>query len=655
MSDQLIHDMETETKNFLDTFIEKRGVIKTKGSAYIQQYPVFIIDAPWRIEQGIDDGKTVIPLTFILRDAIGLEIETISVSYSFSTNARQKRERKCFVSKILKRTWKHLIDFPIHAKVNKRYWTYPEDGEAEKDFLSIPISKLKNVENGDDVYLRFKLIGSEKFPEKVLKIFIASNPLPYSRNKNWLYGDTHYHSSYTNDIKEFGNPLADTARAARCIGLDWMIITDHSCDVIDNNPYIHDQPIKASQIWQEFNQKVDEINKAYKGSFHFIPGQEVSVIGSDSNQIHLLVFRDKPHTFIPGAWSDKKEFWDKYKKKKQFFLSKDQIQMLDHLFGTIHTLDQVLNKPKKTAKNSISKTVCEQKLLAFAAHPTTAPLDWSSDDIDLLLDTCGKNGCGLEAWNSNYKKTSKNEDNPNKKWIENKKNPKQIEDGVELWEKYLQKIIDEKKSMQFPLLGGSDAHGSFNFSIDWGIDFKEFDYFVVHDNCLGKVRTLIDVRDRKGKTPTIKDITTAIRKGKCIVTDGPVVDFQLAFNNTVSRIGDVLDIDKNGDLIMSVHAESNQEEFGDIKEFTLHYYFEEFDRPKELLIPYKVQKGALKTTPVEIPKGRGYFRLSLQTQRTFKDKKLKFEEKFFSFTNPIWIRSSIPGQKLKIYCKNRLD
>jgi hypothetical protein len=36
---------------------------------------------------------------------------------------------------------------------------------------------------------------------------------------------------YTNNIAEFGMPIPATRRAAAAIGIHWMTITDHSCDL----------------------------------------------------------------------------------------------------------------------------------------------------------------------------------------------------------------------------------------------------------------------------------------------------------------------------------------------------------------------------------------------------------------------------------------
>ena len=80
-------------------------------------------------------------------------------------------------------------------------------------------------------------------------------PLPLRDSPQWYYGDTHYHSNYANDFKEFGNPVPDTRVAAECIGLDWLVITDHSCDLVDANPYWEEA--LADSRWAELGLEVE--------------------------------------------------------------------------------------------------------------------------------------------------------------------------------------------------------------------------------------------------------------------------------------------------------------------------------------------------------------------------------------------------------------
>ncbi|MEA3282245.1 MAG: hypothetical protein U9Q68_06730 [Euryarchaeota archaeon] len=62
---------------------------------------------------------------------------------------------------------------------------------------------------------------------------IVNNSLPTVTN--WYAGDTHYHSSYTDNLVEFGFPVEATVEAGKSVGLDWNAITDHSFDVGDSN------------------------------------------------------------------------------------------------------------------------------------------------------------------------------------------------------------------------------------------------------------------------------------------------------------------------------------------------------------------------------------------------------------------------------------
>ena len=73
------------------------------------------------------------------------------------------------------------------------------------------------------------------------KIKVLNNDLP--KIDNWYCGDTHYHSSYTDTwwgileyagYGEVGGPIEMAVESLDSIGLDWVIVTDHSNSFGDN-------------------------------------------------------------------------------------------------------------------------------------------------------------------------------------------------------------------------------------------------------------------------------------------------------------------------------------------------------------------------------------------------------------------------------------
>jgi hypothetical protein len=114
--------------------------------------------------------------------------------------------------------------------------------------VMLPLQGLKPAGRGDTVHLRITFNGSAQpyeetqIIERHIEIFLPQHALPLSRAalpsgpRHWFYGDTHYHSAYTDDFKEYGAPLPATRQAAQALGLDWIVVTDHSCDLDEIDP-----------------------------------------------------------------------------------------------------------------------------------------------------------------------------------------------------------------------------------------------------------------------------------------------------------------------------------------------------------------------------------------------------------------------------------
>ena len=102
-------------------------------------------------------------------------------------------------------------------------------------------------------------------------------------------GDTHVHTIFSQSILEFGNPIAATKEAAKSIGIEWVVVTDHSSD-FDN---WKDNSI--DNAWERIGQDVDEVNAA-DPSIVFIKGLEVSLLNAQRELVHFLAY---PNPNIP--------------------------------------------------------------------------------------------------------------------------------------------------------------------------------------------------------------------------------------------------------------------------------------------------------------------------------------------------------------------
>ena len=184
---------EQRQVQFFQDILESRGVIgrREDGERYTAGLPgpEFWVDAPWRLEpphDGQDADQQEIPFTFIVRDLEG-SLDTIAL-YDLSEAGK--------------------LVWSAHGPglVPGRFWVSRTTLRRGQFKPAGGRLKLKAVFTGE-----WYVLGIRKSTkEQCLSIYLATEPLPLRDTSQWYYGDTHYHSDYTNDIKEFGGPVVDT-------------------------------------------------------------------------------------------------------------------------------------------------------------------------------------------------------------------------------------------------------------------------------------------------------------------------------------------------------------------------------------------------------------------------------------------------------------
>ncbi len=587
--------------------------------------PEFWADAPWRIEPDQDD----ILLLFLVRD----------------TNIKPPAMGPWRLDMLKIDQW--LPDIPWDPVMTLLPTDLPKvdnQGMFQRrtwwHSLKIPLEKFQGIVRGDTLRMRVGFHGSYYPYEKLspiyinLETFLAKHALPLSRSANskhprqWFYGDTHYHSVYTNDIKELGNPVPESCAAANAMGLDWLVITDHSCDLDDVDPDVGPQT-----RWERL--KADTTNPGISNDqFRCILGEEITLRGKGENLIHMLAFGGM-HDMIEGAFLPNQggfmtEIFQENLKKwlekiaKEGGYPKDETQ---RLFGTVHPFEKVLS-------------MLPEETLLFAAHPfqmaqPPPPGKWDKEYLYHPRLT------GYEFWNARIRRKTHLTLNPfsRKAWVDpaklienDQKRIKKVKGWADNeWDLALRRGLanwgptEAMPGLRPVFLAGTDAHGSFNYSVGMSWDYRR--RLMVDDDALGKVRTVVYVANSyTDEVPPESEILSAIQKGSCVVTDGPIITFSLEQNGTIVQLGEVLTAVGDQDIVLDIQAFSTPE-FGPVDQVELVTCFRHYRKPNKTII----KKGTHAT--LQLDGMQGFCRLFAQTQGP--DGQL-----FCCFTNPIWVRTS---------------
>ncbi|MBN1658601.1 MAG: hypothetical protein JXA93_09385 [Anaerolineae bacterium] len=599
-----------------------------KGAGHL--IPTYWADAPWRLEPGCD----TIPFSFIVRDGpnAGVHLDEIVV-FEAPDDDHPWAEKP----------WEEVHSF-THGlgRVNRRLWAYRPSGSPSGPPPSLPLSAFKTAARGQRLLLTVVFrgwcgpagLGVPVDAVRPLAIEIAAEPLPLRTSPQWYYGDTHYHSSYTNDVKEFGNPIADTRAAAMAIGLDWLVVTDHSVDLAANNPYW--ESLHAATPWGDLGFEIQSLSD---DRMRLLRGEEVTVLGipgQGDNTLHMLVLGPTLGKLIPGAFARKNLLSAVAQALPDF--AED---LFKHLFGPIYQLEAVLtgvNRKGKVEPKLVGHSVHAQGALAFAAHPAAiaqAPGGfWEFHDLAQSIH-------GMEAWNGTMRFHAGKEENPFDHWEPAKPwHESASAEGIEVWDRML-RYRAAQADPRFVLLAGSDAHGSFNWSEGWWVDWNGFR---ADDNALGKARTLLHLpqRDPAGprRAPTEQEIATALRTGSCVVTDGPVLNFTVTVEGEEASLGQILHVDGDTDLHIGVQAFFT-DEFGPVEWVDVRYYFGGMN--DTMCARIRWAPGTTQVIAQDLPAGPGYIRLATATDQD--------GATYRCFTNPIWLRFAEPTpRRLSVTC-----
>ena len=210
----------------LVAYTEMHYRFKLTGSRYFKKEPEILADMPHRLIVNHD-----LPILILVKDAdkYPIFLDKISIELSSSDSGQ--------ISK--------TID--IQKNISEHFWN---------QIIQIDKTHLKG-ETKVNVLFRYRMNN---------KVITCTNhnlallpPSPFSVNVNQdqtpgndkiLWGDIHYHSNLTEDMVEFGAPIAPTRDIGNSLGLSFFCTTDHYYD-LDDLPGSCTKPDKNLKKWND--------------------------------------------------------------------------------------------------------------------------------------------------------------------------------------------------------------------------------------------------------------------------------------------------------------------------------------------------------------------------------------------------------------------
>jgi hypothetical protein len=500
----------------------------------------FIMDAPWRVV----DAQTPIPVTIILKDC---DVDDV----------RELHWIRCrdVTGSSATTLWNHDFDDErIGDDASESdFWTYitlVTEGHPSLPNGTLLTPAALGYSAGDVIALEVSIYYRDDWfnytETRRLRVHVGSGAFPYPAG--WYGGDAHYHTMYTNNIAEFGSPLPAVRYAAAAIGLQWVAVTDHSCDLDETGDGSYSY---ATHAW-EWTLQAPAGTATYVRDV-FAHGSAWGGLGADVAELDGPDLRLARAVELNLASID----GDSYEKTLHcLFHNPDYIASpLSGAFGERPVTPSLPDGLDQLAMEGF----------AYAAHPMYdlgsewGGIDWSVNgtrwgDEDLAAALAHASFAGLEAFNTRETRSSTDQNDP---WGDfdagvpaSLPYPQELLQGISLWDALLREALVGVTPGETPrkvfLAGGSDAHGDFNYATYFALDSY------ATDNALGKVQTVVFVPGAysPGNLPPMPVILAAYRAGRSVVTDGPFLEFGVDANGD-GDCYDAQDLMPGGDGVLA--------------------------------------------------------------------------------------------------------
>lgn len=547
-----------------------------------------------------------------------------------------------------------VLDDTYYVNVNRRFWYFT---------ITIPPEKLAGLDDAIDIEVYFSL-DWETDDIQYFRVFRYDDNLP--KLSGWYRGDPHYHTVYTNNSAEFGLPLSSTKEIAKAVGLDWVSSTNHSCDY-DN------YGLDMKENWNRETSEIQSLN-SQDTSMIFIHGMEASVNNSAGQTIHMLSY---PNPASPYA-----------------------IPYLGDGNGD--------TTPTSISINDLLDSLTKYGGFSYAAHPFAGQDKlsslinggvWNVSDADFLANGAAITGhdvviCndlsnasdvfspnsnevfkdrlkGGQIWNyRNALKTTDQKWNPWNDTYDSGITPFAAYDTTDTYyhyNRFLQNIevakflnikalrrknADETlQNYRFYFSSGSDAHGDFNFS---NTNFVYGFTLDISDAAIGKPSVLVYCPSGMGSEGG--NILSALKKGRAIMSDGPVISEGLDINNDQNDeyiCGDEFIPDEFQYLDSRIHLQiANTPEFGVIQKCKIIFGSQNGEHEFLVNVPSSAQSfgecfsldsliSLMEQYDTILDLEYFYVRSELHTHRNYGPQSAIYcdtAQDFHSYTNPIWIK-----------------
>jgi len=426
----IISDKWLEIVPLIGLYAETHFRFRIPFSRYFKKEPELIFDTPWRLEPGQN-----LCVFLVVKDAHLYPVQLNSVEIDVFQN-----NQKCCTQK----------------------WILNKDVQGRQVDFEFLFSDCELPSGEIEIFprLTYSLAGKQlemlidnysQTHKNPLRVTVAREVLP--KIDGWQIGDTHLHTSLTNDQIEFGASLKQTQKAALLLGLDFIAATDHSYDLDDElENYLENDP--DLKKWKKSRDQIADMNLS--NNLTIIPGEEISVANTRGDTVHFLHFNDP--VYFPGS-GDSGEDWPKVK---------SQISIDD-------VLDQRSPHTVSVAAHTVYKFPWFQRVLLKRGH-------WESQDHENPKLDGVQILCGTPAYSA-------------------------FHDSRQHW---IEALL---KGYKLGVYGGSDGHG--NFNRNWHIKMPMWSMGTHEDQIFAQSRTI--VRSTSTKTAhlveAMKQRRTALSTG----------------------------------------------------------------------------------------------------------------------------------------------